>query len=170
MNIILIGMRGSGKTTVALLMAKKLDREFIDMDQMIVKKNNISIQRLVTEYGWDYFRKKEVETVKEVSQRNNTVIATGGGVVVNAENVRALKKNGKFVYLQAPVKILLQRINIDPERPPLTDKKSPEEEMEELLKQRKQLYENAADEIIDTEVLSPEETVNIIIEKLKVKL
>ncbi|MGI8419872.1 MAG: shikimate kinase [Candidatus Levyibacteriota bacterium] len=170
MNIILIGMRGSGKTIVARLMAKRLDREFIDMDQMIVKKNNMSIQKLVADCGWDYFRKKEDETVKELSQRNNTVIATGGGVVINPENVRALKKHGKFVYLQAPVEILLQRIKIDLERPPLTDKKSPEEEMEELLKQRKKLYENAADVKIDTEALSPEEIADIIIEKLKVKL
>ncbi len=163
MNIVLIGMRGSGKTTIAKLLAEKTQKKYLDLDELMVKKTGMTIQKLVDTYGWSYFREKETEIVKEISQMNNTIISAGGGIVINPDNITALKKHSKFIYLKAPIQTLLQRINIDPQRPPLTDKKNPQEEMLELYKQRKHLYEKYSDEIINTEMLTPKEITNIIL-------
>lgn len=168
-NIVLVGMRGSGKTTIGKLLSERLNREHLELDEIMVKRIGMTIPEIVKKYGWDYFRDQESTIVEEVSLLENKVISTGGGVITRAKNISALKKNGVIIFLNASVKTLLDRIGDDPNRPPLTNKNSRKEEMEELLKQRKRLYEEAADEIIDTDKLSPDEVVNQILLKLKIK-
>lgn len=168
-NIVLVGMRGSGKTTIAKLLSQKLKKEYLDLDEIMVKKIKMTIPEIVEKYGWDYFRDKESAIVKEVSLLENKIISTGGGVVIRKKNISALTKNGVIIFLKASAKTLLDRIGDDPNRPSLTNKKTKKEEIEELLKQRKRLYEEAADQIIETDKLSPDEVVNQILLKLKIR-
>ncbi len=150
MNIVLIGMRGAGKTTVGRLLAKKLGKELIETDMLIAQQANMSIPDIVKKHGWSYFRKLEADTIKTVSQKDNCIIATGGGTVARKESVDALKKNGKLFYLEAPVEVLAKRIGDDKNRPSLTGKISRLEDMKEVLKKRAVLYQEAADTIIET--------------------
>lgn len=150
MNIVLIGMRGAGKTTVGKLLAEKLKKEYIETDQEVAKKANMPITDIVAKHGWEYFRQLERYTVEMVAQKDNCIIATGGGVVVNKQNVDALKQHGKLFYLEAPVEVLIERIGDDNNRPSLTGKTSRPEDMKAVMQQRKKLYEEAADAIIET--------------------
>lgn len=162
MNIVLIGMRGSGKTTVGKLLAKLLRRRFIEMDAMIVEKARTSIPEIVEKHGWEHFRDLESEVAKDMAMLNNAVIATGGGVVVLPQNIEKLKTNGILIYLKAGVDTLVFRMGEDPNRPPLTNKESLKDEVSEVLQNRRSLYEKAANKTIETDTIDPEETANVI--------
>ncbi len=167
-NIVLIGMRGSGKTTVAKVLSEKLQKRVIDLDEHFVKKNGMSISAFVEKYGWDTFRQKEKEIVDDVSLHNNCIIATGGGVVINEEHMLALKKHGICIYLKTPVEKLLQRMMINPgDRPALTNKQNLAEELQEIFNKRKSLYEGFADITVLTDRETPEEIAENIIEQLQ---
>ena len=129
MNIVLIGMRGSGKTTVGAILASKLNRELIEMDSLIIDKVGFSIAEFVQRYGWVKFRDIEAEITREVAGLDNIINATGGGVVTREENIQELKRNGILVWLQAGVEILLRRIGEDT-RPPLVSGRGPRGDME----------------------------------------
>ncbi len=117
MNIVLIGMRGSGKTTVGKILARKLGRELVEMDELITQKAGLAIPEIVEKYGWSKFRDIEEEITSEVAGRDNIVNATGGGVVTREKNIAKLKKNGVLVWLKASVDTLVKRIGEDSERP-----------------------------------------------------
>ena len=125
------------------------------------------VAKIVEHHGWDYFREYEAKIAQAVANISNTVIATGGGFVLQQNNIDALKKNGTFIFLQAPIEKLLERIGDDANRAALTDKKTKHEEMEEIWRQRKDLYEQAADIIMDTDVLNKKQITEVIIKKLK---
>lgn len=167
MNIVLIGMRGSGKTTVAQILSTQLKKKYIEMDHLIVQKAGMPIKNIVAKHGWSHFRNIESEVAQEVSLLNDAIISTGGGVVIKPENIKAIKKNGFVVYLSTPISVLLERIGQDSERPALTAKKTPQEEMEEVLKKREAIYKKTADEVLDTEHFTAEEIALQIIEKVK---
>lgn len=166
MNIILIGMRGSGKTTVGNLLAKKLKRNFIETDQLIERKTGLTIRRIVETFGWKTFRNYESEIIKEVSTLKDVIIATGGGVVEQQNNVRELKKKGVIIWLEAEVKNLRGRIGEDKERPLLTKAKSMVEDLKRILIKRERLYKRAANYIINTDNRTPSQIVAEIIKHL----
>jgi len=166
-NIVLIGMRGSGKTTAAKLLSQKLNKEYLELDEIMVKKIGMSIPEIVEKHGWNFFRDQESEIAAEVSNYHDKIISAGGGIVTRAKNIESLKKNGVLILLKASIETLLQRVGNDQNRPFLTIKKTRKEDMEELLKQRKKLYEQAADETIDTDKLDAEAVVNQILLKLE---
>lgn len=168
-NIVLIGMRGSGKTTIARLLSKRLGREYLELDVLVEKKAEMSILEIVKRHGWDYFRDLETDMVREVSARNGTVISTGGGIVTKTENIEAIKRNGLCIFLSAPINVLMKRIAEDDSRPALTSAATPKEEMEKLLVERAPLYEAAADETVDTREDSPDKAVREIMLKLKAR-
>src|SRR3989344_3281837 len=116
-NIILIGMRGGGKTTVGRLLAQKLNKKLIDIDELLEEREGMKIAETVEKRGWEYFRDRESEIVAEVGKRKDTIISTGGGVIERPENVAALKDNGVLVLLNAPADILAERLARDPGRP-----------------------------------------------------
>lgn len=155
-NIVLIGMRGSGKTTVAKLLAKSLKKEYLELDQMLSRKLALPISEIVAKKGWDYFRKQEAQIVKIVSKDFDKIISTGGGVILNSENIENLKENGIIIFLNTKPQTLFKRIGYDKNRPALTNLKDPLDELKEILNQRMDLYKNAADYIIDTDSLSLE--------------
>ncbi len=161
-NIVLIGMRGSGKSTVASLLSKKINRESIELDDMIIKKVGLSIPMIVAKFGWDYFRDQETAMVDIVSSSSNKILSTGGGVILRIENIEALKKNGLLILLTASVETLVARTARKSWQPALTANRNRKKEIMEVLNQRKQLYHEAADKIINTDGLKPDEVVQII--------
>ena len=165
MNIVLIGMRGSGKTTIGKLLARRLGKQYIEMDELIVQRLGLSIPEIVDTYGWQKFRDAEAEITFEVGGLDNVVNATGGGVVTREENIRELKKKGKLVWLKANTDTLLKRIGNGQSRPSLTGK-SPREDMEAVMAERSPIYQRAADFIVDTEGKRPEEIVDAIVKLL----
>jgi 3-phosphoshikimate 1-carboxyvinyltransferase len=162
-NIVLIGMRGSGKTTVARRLARQLGIEALDLDEIMAQRLELSTPEIVEKYGWQYFRDQESTIAKEVSATDNKLISTGGGVVLKPQNVAALKKNGIIVLLRASADVLVRRLGKSTGRPPLTNAPSLEDEVRQVLHERQDLYEAAADVIIDTDKMSAKEVVDAII-------
>lgn len=155
-NIVLIGLRGSGKTTVGRQLAKRLGMDFIDMDAQIVKQAGRSIPELVSNRGWDYFRDQESAVAQALSLSDNKVIATGGGVVLRPSNIAALKTHGQVIWLKASLNSLVKRLGTShrADRPALTGHATLPAELKQLDKERRKLYRQAADSIINTDQLS----------------
>ncbi len=169
MNIVVTGMRGSGKSTLGELIAAKLNMEFIDLDSRIEEMANKKVAQLVDEHGWSHFRELETQATKEISQKDNLVIATGGGTFLDPENAKRLKENGVVLLLVANTETLEKRIGFDPNRPALTDQKSLKEELKALWEERKDIYLKYADLTYDNSSdLDPTSKVDEIIEMLPV--
>lgn len=168
MNIVLIGMRGTGKTTVGKLLADQLGYRFVDTDEMIMARSGKSIDEIVTREGWERFRERETEAVAEVAGRDMHVIACGGGVVVRDENIQALRQNGIIVWLHAPVGVLAERIRRDEGalRPALTKEANLESELTQLAREREAVYSGAAHIAIAAQGKTPLEIVDEIIPQL----
>ncbi len=166
MNIVLIGMRGSGKTAVGRILSSRLGREFVDMDDLIVERARMSITDIVQQYGWEHFRRLEEQVAGYVSGRRNIVSAAGGGVVTRAETVQLLKKNAIMVWLQAKADSLLERIGEDSGRPLLEVGRTWREDIRLTLAERQPLYRAAADYSVDTENRSPEAVAEAVIKLL----
>jgi len=169
MNIVLIGMRGSGKTTVGKILAQKMGREFIEMDELITRKMGLTIPEIVEKHGWEKFRDIEEEITGEISGRDNIINASGGGVVTGEKNIIKLKKSGVLVWLQAGVNTLVSRTGEDADRPPLGEGRSRREDMETTFRERKPLYQQAADLTVNTENKTPEEVADLVINLLAVR-
>ena len=107
LNIALIGMPSSGKTTIGRALAKELGKTFIDLDEEIVKSNGKSIPDIFAEEGEDGFRKKETEQVERFSKEGHQLLSCGGGVIKRPENLRALRQNGVILFLDRPLESLV---------------------------------------------------------------
>jgi shikimate kinase len=166
MNIVLIGFRGTGKSTVGRLLAKRLKRDFIDSDKHVEGSTGKTIKSIFEDDGEERFRQIEADTIAELSTGNNKVISAGGGAVLREVNVNNLKVNGYLVLLEATPEIIHSRITQDEkttqQRPSLTDK-TPLDEIKHLLEQRENAYKSAADFTINTTYASCEDIVNEII-------
>ncbi|MDI6799091.1 MAG: shikimate kinase [Actinomycetota bacterium] len=157
-NIILIGFMGSGKSTVGKLLAKDLKARFIDLDEEIEKRERRSIKSIFMSDGEEAFRKLEAEMVGEASALKGRVIACGGGVVIDKNNVERLKGSGVLIYLKADLDTLIERATRTSHRP-LLEGDDPKEKARSLLETREPLYEAAADRVINTSGLSLDEVV-----------
>ena len=166
MNIILIGFRGTGKTTVGRILAQRLGKEFIDADEYLEQKVGKSIKDIFAEGGEKLFREIESQVIAELSPLDDRIIATGGGVILREENVKRLKKNGIVVLLDADDKTLYKRICEDTQtqqrRPKLTSH-SEYQEIEYLLAYRRPLYDKVADFVLNTTSISTHDAANKII-------
>jgi 3-phosphoshikimate 1-carboxyvinyltransferase len=149
-NITLTGMRGSGKSSVGRNIARKLHRKFIDTDDEIEKQEKMKISKIVKKHNWFYFRKKEKYVVRRISKMDNVVISTGGGVILDKENVSALKKKNEIVFLKCDLDVLQKRLEKSKtKRPSLTSQSDLKEEINEIWNKRKESYEKSADIIFD---------------------
>ena len=168
-NIILIGFMGVGKTSLGKLLASKLGRGFVDLDEKIEHDAKMSIPKIFETYGEKYFRELEKAAVKEVSTRRNIVIATGGGTVKDAENLQLLKDSGIIICLTTDPEEIFRRTEKRGERPVLDGGGNERlETIKKLLAEREQFYAQA-DCKIDTTEWSPLQIVNKICEKLKLQ-
>jgi shikimate kinase len=163
MNIVLIGYRGTGKSVVGELLALKLNRETISMDAEIVRKAGMSIPDFVEQNGWPKFRDLETEVARELAERDNIIVDCGGGIIERQENISALQANGVIFWLQASVDVIVSRIADGTERPALIEGKSFTEEVAEVLDRRTPLYSEAAQHIVNTDNMAPEQVTDSIL-------
>ncbi|MBU0463406.1 MAG: shikimate kinase AroL [Proteobacteria bacterium] len=171
MKIFLIGYRCTGKTTLGKILAHRLNFDFIDTDRLIEQHLGSTILEIIENQGWKKFRQIEKQILLNTKKNKNTIIATGGGIIIDHDNQQFIKKNGFCVWLDADIKTIMDRLNIDNKtrtlrRPPLTNKDL-FAETNEILKKRKPLYEKTAQIRIDVSFHTPEEIVNIIDRRLK---
>ena len=166
-NIALIGFMGAGKTAVGQLLAKKLDRKFIEMDLVIEQQTGKSIPEIFQQDGEIAFRELEIEVTREIAERKNAVIACGGGLVLNKINIDRLRESARIVYLTASPRVILKRVSSEEGQRPLLEVDNPTLTIQELLRFRKPFYERAADITIDTSKLDINSVAEQIIEKLK---
>lgn len=166
-NLVLIGYRGTGKTEVSKVLGQRLGIEVINLDEEIVKKTGVEIPAFVEKYGWNEFRDVESKLTKKFSKLKNVIINTGGGTILKEENAKCLKKNGIIILLNTEIATIKERIKKSKDRPPLTDSKSAIDEIETVLKQREEKYNQAADYTIKTYHLSIEEVANEVIKVFK---
>jgi len=151
MNIVLTGMMGSGKTSVGKEISRASGRAFIDTDAFIAEKHKTTIPRIFKEYGESCFRRLESEVISLCAAYKNTVIATGGGAVLNPENMIKLKQGGFVVYLKCSARELYARTLADSEPRPLLAKADPLAELEKILSLREALYAKFSDFTIETQ-------------------
>jgi shikimate kinase len=167
MNIVLIGYRGTGKSEVGHLLARRLGRTLVGMDAEIVTSAGMSIPEIVEKHGWPAFRDMESAEARKLSEMDNLVVDTGGGVIERPENVEVLRKNARVFWLKASVGTIVARIEGDTQRPSLTAGKTFTEEVAEVLARRSSLYRGAAHHEIETDALTPEQVADEIIGILK---
>ena len=162
MNIVLIGYRCTGKTSVGMKLAARLGRAFHDTDQLIQERAGRTVREIVDADGWETFRAEERKTVAMLALQDGCVVALGGGAVLDQANVAAMKANGRVVWLMADLETILARMADDVEtagqRPPLQGRDSAEETAL-VLEERTPIYEAAADVAVNTEGRSVEEIV-----------
>ena len=159
MKIILIGFMGSGKTTVGRLLAKKLNFDFVEMDKLIIGQQGKTINQIFNEVGEEGFRLLESQISKDLRKKENVVISTGGGVVINKINTDNLKKNGTIVFLKTSFSEIKKRLKHAADRPLFRNLKS----AEALFNIRQNLYTESADLVVNTDGKSVERITNEII-------
>lgn len=142
-KVVIIGMPGSGKTTIGKILGRELDLKFYDMDEYIQERTSKSILELF-ENGEDYFRNIETDMCRELSKEKNVLISTGGGVVKKKENIDVLKKDALIIFLDRPVEKILEDVDVS-KRPLLKDGK---ERIINLYNERYELYKKYSDEIV----------------------
>ena len=149
-NIILVGPMGAGKTTIGKQLAQQMGRDFYDSDREIEKHTGANIPLIFELEGEEGFRKREKNILIELTEKQEIVLATGGGVVLDSDNRTQISENGLVVYLSAPLTQLFNRTSKDRNRP-LLQTKNPRKKLEEIIAARDPLYREVADIIIETD-------------------
>ena len=148
-NIALVGFMGSGKSSVAVVLAKRLGFTMVSTDAAIEKRQGLSISQIFEMQGEDYFRKLETEVLCDIVTKHSLVIDCGGGIVTREENLQLLHQNGIIVHLKASPAVIFARIKNENHRP-LLNTPDPRRRIEELYNQRLPLY-NKADLTVDAD-------------------
>lgn len=149
-NIILVGPMGAGKTTIGKQLAQQLGREFYDSDRVIEEHTGANIPLIFELEGEEGFRKREKNMILELTRKEDIVLATGGGAVLDPDNRKQLAKSGFVIYLNAPLSQLISRTSKDKNRP-LLQTEDPHKKMEEILAVRDPLYREVADAVVETD-------------------
>ena len=165
-NIILIGFMGTGKTIIGRRLADRLKWDFVDTDSEIERVTGKTIPQIFKQLGEARFRSEEKLVVKRLSKEKHLVVATGGGIVLDSENVSCLKENGILICLTADPETILKRVKAGRNRPLLSGTEDLKQKIEELLSVRSQAY-GAADLNIDTSFDDPDQVVEKIIQNLQ---
>ncbi len=142
MNIVLIGFMGCGKTTIGRKLAVRLGYRFIDTDHQIEREQNARVKELFSRYGEAYFRALETDLLNRLTKVNNTIIATGGGILTTSGNMEIIRRIGKSIYLEACVEDIFERISRNNKRPMLQTE-DPLGTVIALLDKRQSNYEEA---------------------------
>ncbi len=169
-SLYLIGYRGTGKTALGQKVAGLLRRPFFDTDELVVKDMGKTIADSVAENGWEYFRETERLIIERLGQNRHIVVATGGGVVLNPNNIYNMKRNGIVIWLKAKPETIISRMKLDSKtdayRPSLSGK-DVFDEVYETLSERTPLYENASDIAIPTDNTDLDELCRLVIRNLE---
>lgn len=161
-NIVLAGFMATGKTTVGRILAQRLGLEFVDTDEEIERVADTNVADLFSRYGPVRFRSEEALVIKKLSARVGLVIATGGGAVLDPQNVAELKKNGVIVLIRSSAGVILRRVKSGKSRPLLAGAPELKVRIEELMAEREEAYAGAA----DLEVFSGDESKEEMAEKI----
>ena len=164
MRLIIIGPMASGKSVVGKKLSKRLDIDFYDTDEEIVKKTGVTISHIFDIEGEDKFRSREMNIFSDLIKKDDCVISTGGGIVLKEEN-RELLKKGTVLYLKTSIQTQLERTMNDKERPLLRGKENKEVTLRKMAKLRNPLYEKSSNYIIE-ETDNSNQTVDKIINQL----
>lgn len=167
-NVFLVGLMGAGKTTVGKVLARQLGWPFIDSDQEIVARTGVSVATIFEIEGEAGFRRREAEVIAELAEREEIVLATGGGVVLNPANRARLAANGWVIYLDAAPHRLFERLRHDRARP-LLQVADPLGQLSILYGQRNPLYREIADTIIDGNTMDAKMIVRELMQEVKAK-
>lgn len=149
-NIALIGFMGAGKSTVAEMMSLMFAIRPIEMDVLIAKREEMTINEIFAKFGEAYFRGRETDLLRELSKEHGNIISCGGGTVLRPENVELLKENSRIVLLTATAETILKRVKDSDDRPILNGHKDVDF-IGALMEKRRQAYERAADIIVATD-------------------
>jgi shikimate kinase len=171
-QIFLIGYRAAGKTTIGIELAKKLDFEFLDTDQLLCKNRGAEVAEIVKNEGWEAFRSYEIEALQEAIHGDHRVVATGGGAVMHRQVWENVRLNALVVWLNADIETLAARLltaaGDDASRPSLTGA-AIHAEIENVLAERLPLYRKYADISVDTGKLSTAEAVDTIVDAYRAR-
>ena len=162
-NIVLVGPMGSGKTTVGRRLAEKLKVDFYDVDHEIIDKTGVSIDHIFDVEGEEGFRKRESKVLKELCNKSNIVLATGGGVVILEENRSIIKEAGSVIYLSSSVDQILRRTAKSKTRPLLENSTDRRKTISNIIDSRESLYREIATIIINTNGKKLNEMINEIL-------
>lgn len=167
-NLIISGFMATGKTVVGRIVARRLGRPFVDTDEEIERRTGLQVREIFARHGEPFFREQEAALVRDLAGRCGLVIATGGGTLVDPQNLRLLRASGLIVVLRARPETIAARISDPEERPLLAGRRGPElvARIGELLARRKAVYE-AADFTVDTDDRGPGEVAALIVEFVK---
>ena len=149
-NIVLVGPMGSGKTTIGKRLAERLKVDFYDADHEIIDKTGVSIDHIFDLEGEEGFRKRESKVLKELCNKSNIVLATGGGAVLWRENRSTIKKTGSVIYLSSSVDQILRRTAKSKTRPLLENSTNRRQTISNIIDSRDPLYREVATIIIST--------------------
>lgn len=147
-TVFLVGMMGAGKTTLGKALARRLEREFLDTDRVLVERTGVPVATIFEIEGEDGFRRRESLVLAELAARDDCVVATGGGAVLVEANRELMRSHGTVVYLRARIESLWERTRHDTSRP-LLNTPDPRATLVELLEKRDPLYREAAHLVID---------------------
>jgi shikimate kinase len=166
-NTYLVGFMGTGKTSVGREVARKKKRKFLDLDELIELREKRIILDIFAQEGQPYFRKIEKKALREVSGEDDFVVACGGGIVLDKDNIDIMKRTGIIICLSASPKAILERTSCQAQRP-LLNVADPKEQIEFLLKFRAPYYA-LADKNIDTSKLSIKEVADRVLKLISKK-
>lgn len=161
----LIGMMGSGKTTVGRQVAERLDLPFADSDHEVERHVGLTVRQLWEKHGESALREAESAVVHRLAEGPVSVVATGGGVILDDANVDAMRRTGTVVWLAAHPETLTRRITGTAR--PLLDVDDVEAKLTDLLTSRTAAYAGAADAVVHTDDLTPEQVVEAVAERLR---
>ncbi|MDW3096017.1 MAG: shikimate kinase AroK [Gammaproteobacteria bacterium] len=161
-NIILIGPMGAGKSSVGKRLARQLNRKFYDCDKVLEERTGVTITTIFELEGEQGFRQRETKILQELTDKENSVIATGGGVILLSENIKLLSTNSIVVYLSACVNSQIKRTRHDKKRP-LLQTQDRHATLQNLANTRNPIYRELADIIIDTDAQSISSSIEQII-------
>ena len=158
-HLILVGLPGSGKSTVGHAVAERLARSFIDLDLEIERREGRSVAELFAEKGEPYFRAKERELTQELALVGNMIVAPGGGWITNAEVVAIVRPPSRLVYLKVRPQVAIKRLGPAQAARPLLQRPDPLGELKRLMEARQQAYEGS-DYVVDTELFALQKVID----------
>ncbi|MEK6892139.1 MAG: shikimate kinase [Nanoarchaeota archaeon] len=165
MNIAIMGFRGTGKTTICKLLARKLGKQLILTEEEILKKTG-SMQKYVKKYGWDKFREIESDIMEKLSNLDDCIFDISGDIVMRNENMISLKRDSVVILLTADLRTIENRLKSKN----LTDSYDYADEVKEFFQERETKYKKSADYTIDTSSLSPGEVCELVMHYMQLEL
>lgn len=163
-DVLLIGMMGAGKTTVGATLAARMGLPYVDSDEQVQRSTGLTVPEMFDAHGETAFRQAERQALVMAVCAGPGVVSVAGGAVLDPDNRRILRESGTVVWLRAPVAVLAERVGDGAGRPLLGD--NPAEALARLYEERRPLYEELADIVVDVEDLTPEEVVEEILRQL----